>query len=199
MIGHCEDNTGISFVDLDFTTATREAVSYLAGLGHRDIAFLGFTKDLFDAGYGPDVRSKIGFDAAIAELGLNGRWIPCAPTPRAGHEAVQALLTKMPECTAVLTGHNDAISGMLQAAHERGRSIPNELSILAIASARQAETLTPTITTMDFPAEEMGRLGAEYLIRLLEGGEVEPIHRLLRAELQVRQSTGPAYRPAGIP
>jgi DNA-binding LacI/PurR family transcriptional regulator len=199
MIGHCEDNTGISFVDLDFTTAVREAVTYLAGLGHRDIAFLGFTRELFDAGYGPDVRSRTGFETAIAELGLGGRWIHCAPTPRAGYEAVHTLLSETPECTAVLTGHNDAIGGMLQAAQERGRSIPSDLSILAIASARQAETLTPAITTMNFPAEEMGRLGAEYLIRLLEGGEAEPIHRLLRAELQVRQSTGPAPGVAIVP
>lgn len=198
MIGHCEDNTGISFVDLDFTTAARESVEHLSGLGHRNFAFLGWTSDYYDAGYGPDVRTKIGFEAAIAELGLEGQWIRCAPTPRAGYEAVQALLRDSPECTAILTGHNDAIGGMLQAAQERGRSVPGDLSILAIASARLAETFTPMITTMNFPAEEMGRLGAEYLIRLLEGGEVEPIHRLLRAELCVRQSSGPAPRLAGI-
>ena len=41
MIGHREDNDGISFVDVDFVHAAREALRYLAGLGHRRVAFLG--------------------------------------------------------------------------------------------------------------------------------------------------------------
>jgi hypothetical protein len=66
--------------------------------------------------------------------------------------------------------------------------------LVAITSPRQAEAFTPALTTMDFPAAEMGRLGVELLIRQLdaEGGEADPIHRLLRAELSVRQSSGPA-------
>ena len=81
---------------------------------------------------------------------------------------------------------------MIQAARELGRRIPADLSLVAMTSPRQAETFTPSLTTMDFPAAEMGRLGAELLIRQLRRKEVksEPIHRLLRAELTVRQSSG---------
>jgi DNA-binding LacI/PurR family transcriptional regulator len=146
------------------------------------------------AGYGPAVRSHAGFAEGIAEHGLEGTWHPCDPSPRAAYAVVEELLRTSPEVTALVTAHNEATGGMIQAARELGRRIPADLSLVAITSPRQAEAFTPALTTMDFPATEMGRLGVELLIRQLkaEGGEAEPIHRLLRAELTVRQSSGPA-------
>lgn len=194
MIGHREDNDGISFVDFDFFQAVRDSLRYLAELGHRHIAFIGSSDQLMAAGYGPAIRSHAGFAKGIAEHGLDGTWHPCDPSPRAAYTVVEALLRAAPEVTALVTAHNEAIGGMAQAARELGLRIPADLSLVAVTSPRQAEAFTPALTTMDLPAAEMGRLGVELLIRRLEaeGGEVEPVHRLLRAELTVRQSSGPA-------
>ncbi len=194
MIGHGEDNDGISFVDVDFLDAVREALRYLAGLGHRRVAFLGASDALMDSGYGPAVRTLAGFELGSAEFGLEGTWHPCDTTPREAYAVVGELLRTSPDVTALVTAHHEAIGGMVQAARELGRRIPDDLSLVAITSPRQAEAVIPALTTMDFPAAEMGRLGVELLIRQLEaeGGELEPIHRLLRAELTVRQSSGPA-------
>jgi len=193
MIGHRVDNDGISFVDVDFVHAAREASRYLSGLGHRRIAFIGASEQLMAAGYGPAVRSLVGFTQAITEFGFDGSWHPCDPNPRAAYTVVEELLRMSPEVTALVTAHHEATAGMIQAAGELGRRIPTDLSVVAMTSPRQAETFTPSLTTMDFPAAEMGRLGVEMLIRQLEeGGELEPIHRLLRPEMTVRQSSGPA-------
>jgi DNA-binding LacI/PurR family transcriptional regulator len=194
LIGHGERNDGISFVDVDFVEAVREALKYLAGLGHRRVAFLGNSDHLLDSGYGPAVRTYDGFQQGVAAYGLEGTWHPCDPTPRAAYAVVEELLRTSSNVTALVTAHHDATGGMVQAARDLGRSIPGDLSIVAISSRRQAEAFIPALTTMDFPAAEMGRIGVELLIRQLEaeGGELEPIHRLLRAQLTVRQSTGPA-------
>jgi DNA-binding LacI/PurR family transcriptional regulator len=61
LIGHCEDNSGISFVDFDFEHAVETAVDHLVSLGHRRIAFVNISRDLLEAGYGPAVRSLAGF------------------------------------------------------------------------------------------------------------------------------------------
>lgn len=194
MIGHRADNDGLSFVDVDFVHAVREALGYLAGLGHRRVAFVGSSDHLLASGYGPAVRTHTGFVQGIAEHGLEGTWHPCEPTPRATYTVVRDLLCASPDVTALVTSHHDATVGMVQAARELGRRIPDDLSLIAITSPRRAEAIDPALTTMDFPAAEIGRLGAELLIRQLEakGGEIEPVHRLLRAELTVRQSSGPA-------
>ncbi len=199
MIGHRADNTGLSFVDLDFQDATERAIAFLAGLGHRNLAFIGGSDALLAAGYGPVVRTKAGFDAAVAAHGLNAVWVPSALTSRAAHDAVRRVLRDRPGCSAILTAQTESIGGIIQAVGDAGRSIPRDLSFIAITSPAQAEGFVPAVTTLDFPAAEMGRLGAELLIRqlqTLEGGEpvrdvVQPVQRLLRAELTIRGSTGP--------
>jgi DNA-binding LacI/PurR family transcriptional regulator len=197
MIGHCENNEGASFVDVDFVRAAREALTYLAELGHRRVAFLGASEELMAVGYGPAVRSFAGFSQAIAEFNLDGTWHPCEANPRAAYRVVEELLRASPDVTALVTVHHDATGGMIQAARDLSRRIPADLSVIAMTSVRQAENFTPTLTSMDFPAAEMGRLGAELLIRQIEaeGGEVEPIHRVLHTELTVRKSSGPAPGP----
>ena len=180
-----------------FVRAAREALAYLAELGHRRVAFLGASEELMAAGYGPAVRTFAGFSQAIAELNLDGTWHPCEANPRAAYTVVEELLRASPDVTALVTAHHDATGGMIQAARDLGRRIPADLSVIAMTSLRQAENFTPSLTTMDFPAAEMGRLGAELLIRQIEaeGGEAEPIHRVLHTELTVRKSSGPAPGP----
>jgi DNA-binding LacI/PurR family transcriptional regulator len=63
-----------------------------------------------------------------------------------------------------------------------------------------ARLFTPALTTIDFPAAQMGRLGAEMLIRRLEGGADRAAHVLLRGELIAGGSTarGAASRHASL-
>ena len=40
MFGHCEDNTGLSYVDFDIEAGVKMAMEHLVGLGHRQIGFV---------------------------------------------------------------------------------------------------------------------------------------------------------------
>jgi len=40
MIGRCENNDGVDFVDFDFESAVAVAVDHLVDLGHRNIGFI---------------------------------------------------------------------------------------------------------------------------------------------------------------
>src|SRR5664279_3462510 len=62
MIGHCDDNTGLTYIDLDFQAAVNVAFDHLARLGHQRIGFLGHPADLRASGYGPAVRSWRGYE-----------------------------------------------------------------------------------------------------------------------------------------
>jgi DNA-binding LacI/PurR family transcriptional regulator len=73
--------------------------------------------------------------------------------------------------------------------------IPEDFSIVAITSRRMAEMTTPTLTSVEMPVAEMGRIGTELLIGQLEGETHQPTQLILPAELTVRQSSGP--RPTG--
>jgi DNA-binding LacI/PurR family transcriptional regulator len=199
MIGHCERNDGLSFVDLDFEQAAIAAVHHLHDLGHRRIACLTRRQLMADVDYGPSMRTAWGFERAVAECGIDGVVMPTDPTPEDGYQAVSHLLDVDPDITAIVTINSEALGAVSRAVSDRGLRIPADVSLVAITSSRTAEFLTPPLTSLDFPAAEMGRVGTRMLLDQLEkGGGHEPQHCLLQAPLTVRRSSGPAKVPEGV-
>ena len=91
-----------------------------------------------------------------------------------------------------------AIPGIMQGIAEKGWSIPDDFSLVAIiSSARAAEMVMPSLTTMEPPSAKMGRVGVELLIRKLESGEQDAAKILLPCRLVIRGSTGPCRRAPG--
>jgi DNA-binding LacI/PurR family transcriptional regulator len=190
MIGRCQNNDAISFVDFDFDQALRVCVEHLAQLGHHHIAYLGYPPSELASGYGPAVRSQEGFQAAIKERGLLGESLACEPTLEKGIKTMRALLTKHSDLSAAIIADERICAGVIQVIHEKGLRMPEEFSIIAKVFPRMAEMTTPPLTTLDIPAIDMGRLGTELLIRQLEGDEEQPTQILLPPKLTIRKSTG---------
>lgn len=191
LIGHCEDNTGLFYVDLDFEKALHKCVLYLAELGHQNIGFINEAKSLLDLGFGAAVRANNGFQQAIEQCHLNGLSYPCQQDAQAGYTLMRQMLSEQPSLSAVITINPWVIAGVTQAAAEAGLSIPEDLSHISIFSPHYAELLTPALTAIDLPTSEMGRIGVEMLIRQLEDRTIQPIQQLLNPNLTVRASTLP--------
>jgi DNA-binding LacI/PurR family transcriptional regulator len=191
MIGHCQDNHDISFVDFDFGGAVRLAVEHLADLGHNHIALLPYSPVPIEMGYGPAVRAVRAFQAAVESRGLQGTVRVCGAFRERGHGEMHALLEEHPSLSALLIANDVLYFGAVQALSERGLRIPQDFSIVAITSRRMAEMTTPTLTSAEMPVAEMGRIGTELLIRQLEEITHQPTQLILPAELTVRQSSGP--------
>jgi DNA-binding LacI/PurR family transcriptional regulator len=184
LIGHCADNTGVSFVDFDFADAVRQGVLHLARLGHSRVALFNCSAGATRAGYGPGVRSLQAFTETTAELGLEPIVIGRDDTQAQLSAAARRLLAREPRCRGVVTvaAH---FTGVLTAAAERGLLVGHDVDVVSVTTPQLAELLVPTLATVDFPALEMGRLGAEMLIRRLAGERVDT-QTLLRGELRVR-------------
>lgn len=195
MIGRCADTNGIGYADIDFERTTQEVVTFLAGLGHKNIAFLNQSQSAFDAGYGPVVRTQAEFTKAMQASKLEGIARFCRSAPQAGYETCNELLIERPELTALITMNERAIPGIMRAIAERDWRIPDDFSLVVIvSSARVAELMTPPLTTSDTPAAELGRLGVELLIQQLEAEDQATLQKLVPCRLTVRGSTGPCLR-----
>jgi DNA-binding LacI/PurR family transcriptional regulator len=192
LIGRCENAEDLSWADIDFDQTTRDVVANLTGLGHTRIAFLNQSREVFDSGYGPAVRAHAGFLKAMESAGLAGIVRFCHAAPKDGYQACSELLSDNPDLTALIAMNDRAIPGVMQAVADKGRRIPEDLSLVSIvSSARAAELFMPPLTTMDVPSRELGRLGVEHLIGRLEGGESEVSQVLVPTRLVERGSTGP--------
>ena len=196
MIGRPSEASDLSFADIDFEQTTRDAVTYLVQLGHRQIAFLNHAEESFAAGYGPSVRAAAGFEQVAQAAGLTPISRFCGDTALAGQQVFEELIQAHPEITALATMNERATVGVMQAAAARGWRIPDDLSIVSlVSSARVAEMTVPPLTTLTPASAELGRLGVETLIGQLEEDHPQLVQRLLPCRLVIRGSTGPSPDP----
>jgi DNA-binding LacI/PurR family transcriptional regulator len=198
LIGRNADTTGICYVDADFESAALDTVNYLIGLAHTHIGFLNQSRLVLDAGYGPAVRTQLGYEQAMRAAGLTGVVQHCQAAAPAGYEIFDDLLAADPDLTALITINDRAVPGVVQAVMDHHWRIPDDFSLVVIGSSGcVAELMTPPVTTVEMDISEMGRLGVELLIQHLEGREQDHTQILLPCHLVVRGSTGPHRTKSG--
>ena len=88
--------------------------------------------------------------------------------------------------------------GALRAFYEVGVRVPDDMAVVGFDGILLGQFTTPSLTTMNQPREEMGRLAAEKLFALLDGHQQMPSEHVLSAELLIRESCGAAVRGTGL-
>jgi DNA-binding LacI/PurR family transcriptional regulator len=118
-----------------------------------------------------------------------------ALTVRGGFDANQActvitqLLASGTKFDAIFTGDDDNAIGVIQALREAGHRVPEDVSVAGFDDSIFARILTPPLTTVRAPIEQVGRESVRHLIRLIRGEQVEA-RLILPTELVIRQSCG---------
>jgi DNA-binding LacI/PurR family transcriptional regulator len=189
-----------AWVDLDYSGLVTEGMRRLHALGHRHVALVNRPRELLDRGYGPAVRALDAFEKARAELGMAGPALCCDDAQAAAHWCVDQIYTDDPQVTAILTINEQALGGVLFALRERGWLVPDDVSVLAVASARVATSVYPQVSAAEVPAEQMGRHAVETLLRLIADPSGPLAHILLSPAFEDRGSIAaprPGHAPGG--
>jgi DNA-binding LacI/PurR family transcriptional regulator len=192
MIGHCADNTGLSFIDLDFEASLMTAFDYLVQMGHRRIGFLSLPAIVREEGYGPAVRAWAGYEAALQKHALDALYAQVGFAEQDIFEGTLHLIDTYPDMTAIVTAHGCLPFSIVRALDQRGRAVPGDCSVIGMVEDRIAELSSPPLTSIDFPSYDMGYRAVDMLIRTLEGELVKPEQILIPPRLAIRNSTGPA-------
>jgi DNA-binding LacI/PurR family transcriptional regulator len=160
------------------------AVDHLVSLGHRRIVHL-------DGGGGTQAAPRRrGYLAAMAVHGLAPRIVPSEYTDAAGAKAVQELLRgDLP--TAVVSCNDFNAVGAISALEEAGYRVPGDVSVVGYDNTSLAALRHVSLTTIDQPRNEFGRLAAEALLQRVRGERAEPVRHLLHPSLVVRSTTAP--------
>jgi DNA-binding LacI/PurR family transcriptional regulator len=189
MIGHCRDSEGISFVDMDFEAAFALALQHLIELGHREIGFIARPYTMRARNLGSAVRSLNGYLDACARLGLTPHYREPLLDPQEVYLAARELLHAHPAMTALIASNGAASVAIMRALHELGRSVPQDFSLVALATPKIASLTTPPLTAINFPTDKMGYEAARILTSLLRDPQRETEQILLPPELIVRGTT----------
>ena len=190
IVGRCEDNTGVNFIDFDFEAAVQAEFDHLIGQGHRRIALLGYPHQTVEQGFGPAVRTLAGYERALQRHDLERIYREVPFNVNDISEATLRLLNEDPRLTAIVTAHDLSTVGVLRAAAACGLRIPEDLSVVTLIPERMSNLTNPPLTGPDFPSNLMGQRAAEMLIQVLNGPHSEPQQIILPPHLAVRGSTG---------
>lgn len=193
LIGRTADPAALDYVDIDFEGTVAAAIDHLTGLGHSSIGLLdGGVGSGAIRGYGPVVRTRAAFEKEMAERGLTAFHATCDENPRAGRAASEALLENAPGMTALILMNEHAAPGLVTGFRARGVSVPDDLSILSIASSKEMAAMNdPELTVMSAPSVELGRRGVELLIDQLEGTSDHDRQALVMCSFELGSSTAP--------
>jgi LacI family transcriptional regulator len=171
------------FID-NFDAAYR-ATKYLIELGHRNILHISGVNRQQDA-----IRRYKGYQYALEEAGIEfdpelvyeGSFD--APS---GVDAVETLLDKGKEFTAIFSANDMMAFGARLALHHRGIAVPKDVSLIGFDDQPEAAFMTPPLTTVRQPAFEMGIAVGEAMLCILKN---EPYSLPnLPCEIQIREST----------
>lgn len=170
-------------------SGARAAVDHLTSLGHRRIAAISGPTD-----WTANIDRLAGYHAALAATGI------LAPPEYiresdflidGGLETTRRLLNLPQPPTAIFAFNDNMAIGAMRAVRERGLSVPEDVSIVGFDDSSGATIVSPRLTTVSQPLQEMGRVAVSLLVRLLEGQRVQALRLELATKLIVRESTAP--------
>lgn len=181
----------VSCIGIDDKAAAYEMTRYLIDAGHRRIAFI--------RGHSSHTSSKqrwLGYEAAMSESFGSGAGIVAQGqnSYRSGLIASEDILSHHRDVTAIFAGNDDMASGALSAAHRRGLSVPQDLSVVGFDDTIAA-TLWPELTTVKQPIFEIGARAIDAIVenvsRTKAGDVPRQKNQLIPHQLVCRESVAP--------
>ena len=105
------------------------------------------------------------------------------------YHAMKKIIQDGIDFDAVFAGDDDASIGVYRALKEARRLIPDDVAVVGFDDVEFAGYISPPLTTVRAPIEEVGREAVRHLLSLLNGEQVQSLV-LKRTELVIRESCG---------
>jgi len=182
------DGIDIPVISIENKSSAQKIVEHLIVIHHRcRIAFLRG-----EDGHEDSMWREKGYRAALKKHD-----IPFDPSlvarggfhPDEAKEAVAQMLKENLDFDAIFTGDDDAATGVLAALHSAGKRVPEDVAVVGFDDAPFSRHLTPSLTTVRAPTEEVGRAAIRQLLKIIQAEKPEPLI-LLSTELVIRSSCG---------
>jgi DNA-binding LacI/PurR family transcriptional regulator len=191
LIGVPADTAGLDCIDLDFAEAGRLCVQHLGELGHREVAFIGEADGVYQRQAGFAMRTLAGITAGAASWGMELVHRPCGGSYEAVAGVLARILEERPRTTSLIVQNEAVIPPLLSLLRTAGRTVPEDVSIVAVCPDQIAAQTSPRLSSVNMPAAELGSGAVEVLMGRMDD-RTAPRVTLLRPVLTVRGSTARA-------
>ena len=151
----------------DDAHGVREAVNYLVKQGRKDIYYFTDTKSA------SGLAKLEGFVSGMNENRLDSsNVIQVTRGLQGGADGVAQLLANKRPLSAVICGEDLTAAGAMKTLTKSGYRIPEEVAVIGYNNSVLAQTVTPTLTSIDNMPASMARQAVGILAELFQGKEV---------------------------
>lgn len=174
-------------VIIDNVKALEEATNYLLNKGLNNIAYVGAKKESMNA-WGD---RYIGYEKALNEKGLNvdeDLVYTKGLKVKTGYEAIEYFENSKKNYEAVVCASDEIAMGVINALRERGKKVPEDVSVIGFNDNAVSSVFYPKITTIKQPSYDMGSVAMRMLIKMLNKKELEESQYVLDYQLIERES-----------
>lgn len=103
--------------------------------------------------------------------------------------SIQQMLLDGIEMDAIFAGDDEAAMGAIRALRMAGRLVPADVAVVGFDDVPFARHLSPPLTTVRAPIEQVGREAVQELVHVIRGKRTDAL-TLLPTELVIRKSCG---------
>ena len=189
------DANATSITTNDFESceaAVKDAVSK----GHKNLAFLIATSTIegFDSAK-PALRNSTiedrvnGYMNGVTASGTkHAQWVYCSENPQIAEAAVASLLDSKTPPSVIFTSNNDMALAVLKVAGNRQLVLGKDISLVTVDDSQWLEAISPGITVVERPVDEVARLAVEKLLEHINNKAKKPEKIVLPTRLISRGS-----------
>lgn len=185
VVGRTSRSRVIDSVNTDDVTGARLAVDHLVALGHRQIAHIdGGT------GAGAEARRR-GYSKAMTDHRLPEEIVTVGGdfSEAGGYHAASELLDQSCRPTAIFAANDLSAAGALDRIEDAGLSVPKDVSIVGYDNTALAAMQHLSLTTVNQPRDELGRLAVKFLLERLSDERTDSVHHVIAPTLVTRKTS----------
>ncbi len=182
--------TGLNAIQDDYDqiicdgyAAAQAAVRQLHDLGHTRIGYIGEMSN--------ESRYR-GYYDCLLELKIpitRNYIIDTAQSIKGGYESGFKILKASPAPpTAIFCANDITAIGVMKALGESNVKIPGDISVISIDNVEMCQFVSPMLTSIDIPKEDLGRFALKTLLDRIDGGHHIPIKLEVPFKLIQRES-----------
>jgi DNA-binding LacI/PurR family transcriptional regulator len=178
----------LASVKLDDAAGTQQIVEHLISLGHTRFCEISGPLNWYSAEIRHRTCVRVFQSYGIEPpIHIEGNW-----TTPGGYQATRRLLEQGHSFTAVIAANDSMALGAMYALHQFGLAVPGDISVVGFDDIPESAYFIPPLTTMRSNFIQLGAIGFEYLIQLMDDPDTPAVQKIITPKLIVRESTGSA-------
>lgn len=173
-------------VSIDNFSAAYEMTSYLAGLGHKSVAYVS-NKDTENSierfkleGYKKAISENVGLDEAV--------YITNGSKIEDGYNIAKDIVNDSRKITSIFCSTDELAIGLMNYFYDNNIKVPEDISVAGYGDIKIASVFRPRLTTIKEPFYDIGAVAIRRIIKELKGEKLEESHIKLPFQILKRDS-----------